>query len=161
MAGSVRNCKRIWKKRSESTQGHSRHVPKESEESHEKSPEPVSRPRFESSNSRIRPRCNLYYSYNVVMNQSQYTMWHMRRGNSMQEARHAQIGCARGRRKVTYVSRSQTGRYVRVFASFRLLVHVSAWSFDCLLAYWHASSCVVAQVETQPQIVRCMLSVFW
>jgi hypothetical protein len=48
----------------------------------------------------------------------------MRRGNSMQEERHAQNGCARGRRKVTHVSRSQTGRYVRVFASFRLLVHV-------------------------------------
>jgi uncharacterized paraquat-inducible protein A len=49
----------------------------------------------------------------------------MRRGNSMQEERHAQNGCARGRHKVTRVSRSQTGRYVRVFASFRLLVHVS------------------------------------
>jgi hypothetical protein len=83
-------------------------------------------------------------------------MWHMRRGNSMQEERHAQNGCARGRRKVTHVSRShcQTGRYVRVFASFRLLVHVSVWSFDRLLAYWHASSCVVAQVETQPRAVK-------
>jgi hypothetical protein len=40
--------------------------------------------------------------------------------------------------------------YERVFASLRLLVHVSVWSFDRLLAYWHASSCVVAQVETQP-----------
>jgi hypothetical protein len=49
----------------------------------------------------------------------------MRRGNSMQEERHVQNGCARGRRKVTHVSRSQTGRYMRVFASFRLLVHVS------------------------------------
>jgi hypothetical protein len=39
---------------------------------------------------------------------------------------------------------------VRVFAYFWLLVHVSVWSFDRLLAYWHASSCVVAQVETQP-----------
>jgi hypothetical protein len=68
----------------------------------------------------------------------------------MQEERHAQNGCARGRRKVTHVSRSQTGRYVRVFASFRLLAHVSVWSFDRLLAYWLASSCVVAQVETQP-----------
>jgi hypothetical protein len=79
-----------------------------------------------------------------------HAMWHMRRGNSMQEERHAQNGCARGRRKVRHVSRSQTGRYVRVFASFRLLVHVSVWSFDRLFAYWHASSCVVAQVETQP-----------
>jgi hypothetical protein len=49
----------------------------------------------------------------------------MRRGNSMQEERHAQNGCARGRRQVTHVSRSQTGRYVPVFASLRLLVHVS------------------------------------
>jgi hypothetical protein len=76
----------------------------------------------------------------------------MRKGNSMQEERHAQNACAKGRRKVTHVSRSQTGRYVRVFASFRLLVHVSVWSFDRLLAYWHASSCVVAQVETQPNM---------
>jgi hypothetical protein len=30
-------------------------------------------------------------------------------------------------------------------------VHVPVSSFDRLLAYWHASSCVVAQVETQPK----------
>jgi hypothetical protein len=37
----------------------------------------------------------------------------MRRGNSMKEERHAQNGCARGRRKVTHVSRSQSDREIR------------------------------------------------